>query len=149
MYSGFSGKRMLSFGPNDRFWGKNTINAAETNTGETSMAGIFDMFKGHHAGIEETSADYEALLEIIRGKVEMITDPETATMVSAELKSLTPIWDSPIIARQLLRDRLKVCNLSYDKVTGRFKSDMPEAELLEAVQDSGQTGSVKRKAKGA
>lgn len=127
-----NGEREISFTPTEVFYGKNSCNLPKIisipnlNTKkEKPMTTIFSAFKEMVDSQGALMEEYSALLAVIDLKVESVVGVETATSISEELKGLQEIWDSKLIARMKLNDRLAEIGCKYNSTEKVFEMIKP------------------------
>lgn len=117
-------KRTISFDPCEKYYGKNTcqlpslIELDELAPGKPNGF-LSNVLIQYEKGLEQRQAmavDYSELMDIIREKIETISDAETANEVATwagEYK--THIWDSKLQAGYLLQAKTKELGLKLNK----------------------------------
>ena len=128
-------KRTISFSPCEKFYAKNTCNLQspmeipgiiDDNGNPTGandfMEKIIKSYMSYQEKQTELSGEYEALMEVITAKVDMVTDADTANEVSAEILNLTHIFDSKLRGAVLLNDRCKQLGLKLNKTTKKYEA---------------------------
>lgn len=128
-------KRTISFNPCEKFYGKNTCNLPErmeiptliNDKGEligenNFMTNIINTYSKYQAKQTELSSEYEDLMEVIKAKIEMVNDVESANNVSKSLARMQHIFDSKIQAGILLNKRCKELGLKLNKVSKQYEA---------------------------
>jgi hypothetical protein len=121
-------KRMISFDACERFYGKNTIQLPPESEilpikegGKNDFLSLLvDRLKEQSEKRAETVKKYGELIEVIKLASESIINQETANIYVETCKGLDVIWDSNLVARSLLSDKVKELNLSYDKDSKKY-----------------------------
>ena len=81
-------------------------------------------FDAYHAYLKKQagiSAEYEALMDVVRENVEAIEDADTANKVTANVLSFQHIWDSKLRASLLISDKCKQLGLKFNKITKKYE----------------------------
>ena len=127
--------RTISFNPCEKFYAKNTCNLPErmeipTTIDENGnpvkanefMSKVIKDYMTYQAKQTELSSEYEALLEVISAKVEMVADADTANQVLDDLNTMQHIFDSKLRGRYMLNDRCKALGLKANVKTKRYEA---------------------------
>ena len=129
-------KRTISFNPQEKFYAKNTCNLkplmeiptiidSEGNAvaANNFITGIIREYMDYQAKQTELTEQYEALMDVITAKVEMVTDADTANQVLDDLNTMKGhIFDSKLRGRILLNDRCKQLGLKANVKTKRYEA---------------------------
>ena len=121
-------ERTVSFTPSDIFYAKNTCGLPNiiaipdlTKQAKKPMTEIFEKFKQMLDSQAVVMDEYKALLSVLEGKIEMVTDAETAMTVSMEIKGMQEIWDSRTISRIMLNEKITALGLKYNQTSKLFE----------------------------
>lgn len=127
-------ERTISWSPTEKFYAKNTCNLdamqkiptiIDKNGNVIAQNNFFTkIFDAYHAYLKkqaEISAEYEALMDVIRENVGIIEDPETANQVVENIKKFNHIWDSKLRASYLVLDKCKHLGLKFNKITNQYE----------------------------
>jgi len=138
-------KRTISFDPCEKFYGKNTcqlpslIELPELKEGVSNglLSGIFTSY---HKALEvrkQVAVEYNDLMEVIREKVESITDATTANDVIGFVTSYeTHIWDSKLQGSYMIMKVAKEKGLVLN-AQKRYEDPKPVvSEKKEVVQET-------------
>lgn len=128
-------KRTISFSPCEKFYAKNTCNLKspmeipsiiDDNGNPTGandfMEKIIKSYMSYQEKQTELSGEYEALMDVITAKVEMVTDADTANQVLDDLNTMQHIFDSKLRGRILLNDRCKKLGMKANVKTKRYEA---------------------------
>lgn len=128
-------KRTISFNPCEKFYGKNTCNLPErleiptiidtngTPIGANNfMTKIIESYSTYQAKQAELSSEYEALMDVIKENIEMVTDVASANEVAASIASMQHIFDSKLRAGMMLNDKCKSLGLKFNKLSKKYES---------------------------
>lgn len=128
-------KRTISFDPCEKFYGKNTCNlpsiidiptlldsAGNVVKGNTFLSDVIKTYQAYQAKQTEKSGEYEAILDVIREKVESVVDATTANTVAEELKTLNHIFDSKIQAATILQKKASELGLKLNKTNKTYEA---------------------------
>lgn len=124
-------KRTISFLPQEKYYAKNACGLNETiDLPELKDGMPNDFFDKHIVQLyqktlsdrKEKVGEYNDLIELIDGKVESITNAETANDVIAWAVAFTGhIWGSKIIASQKIKDRTSELGLKFNPKTKKYE----------------------------
>ena len=126
-------KRVITFDPNEYYYAKNTCNLPaaielpvvvdESGKGSSNVAftNIVKTYKASQEKRQETTANYEALLEVIKDNVSSVKDKDSLNEVMVELFGMTPIYDSLLHAQKAVNAKAKELGLTYNKTTKRYE----------------------------
>ena len=128
-------KRTISFNPCEKFYGKNTCNLPErieiptiidangTPIGTNNfMSKIIDSYSTYQAKQTELSSEYEALMDVIKENIEMVTDVVSANEVAASIAKMQHIFDSKLRAGVMLNEKCKSLGLKFNKLSKQYES---------------------------
>ena len=128
-------KRTISFNPQEKFYAKNTCNLkplmeiptiidskGNAVAANNFITGIIREYMDYQAKQTELIDQYEALMDVITAKVDMVVDADTANEVSAEILNLTHIFDSKLRGAMMLRDRCKQLGLKLNIQNKKYEA---------------------------
>lgn len=128
-------KRTISFNPCEKFYGKNTCNLPErqeiptiidvngTPVGTNNfMTKIIESYSTYQAKQSELSCEYEALMDVIKENIEMVTDVASANEVAVAIGNMQHIFDSKLRAGMMLNDKCKSLGLKFNKLSKKYES---------------------------
>lgn len=129
-------ERTISFNPCEKFYGKNTCNLSARidiptivdKKGFAFCENDFmtrEIIQSYYAFQEkqtEICGEYEQLMELIKAKIEVVNDADTANEVAGELAGMQHIFDSKLQAGMLLNQRCKKLGLKFNKVTKSYEA---------------------------
>lgn len=128
-------KRTISFSPCEKFYAKNTCNLKspmeipsiiDDNGNPTGandfMEKIIKSYMSYQEKQTELSGEYEALMDVITAKVDMVTDADTANRVLDDLNTMQHIFDSKLRGRILLNERCKQLGLKSNVKAKRYEA---------------------------
>lgn len=126
--------RTVFWTPSEKFYAKNTCNlpsyikiptiidANGEITGANNMVSrIFESYQKYLDGQHNKSKDYDALLDVIKLKVESVVDKDTANVAKDEIAALSVIWDSKTKGAIWLSAKCKTLGLVYNATTGKYE----------------------------
>jgi len=122
-------KRTISFDPCEKFYAKNTCNLPEKievpvildTTGmsigkNVFMSGIFSAYAASLEKRKEMAGEYEVLIDLIRSKVDEITDGASANEFIEWVSGFDGfIWDSKLQASMMMVEKTKGLGLKLNK----------------------------------
>lgn len=127
-------ERTISWSPTEKFYAKNTCNlpaiqkipviidATGNVTGQNVfLTNIFSSYQAYLKKQADISNDYEALMDVIKENVEMITDAEIANNISESIAKMQHIWDSKLKAGLMIRDKCNSLGLKLNKLTKKYE----------------------------
>lgn len=127
-------KRTISFNPCEKFYGKNTCNLPErleiptiidangSPIGTNNfMSKIIDSYSTYQAKQTELSSEYEALMDVIKENIEMVTDVVSANEVAASIAKMQHIFDSKLRAGVMLNEKCKSLGLKFNKLSKQYE----------------------------
>lgn len=127
-------KRVLTFDPTDRNDGKNTIymppvselpltvddkGCALPNTYITDC--IIKAFVSRLEAQKAINEDFAAIMTVIDGMIEGVTDADTANEACEKIKGLQHVGNSKVMGAKKLADRAKSLGLTFNKEAGRYE----------------------------
>jgi len=141
--------RTISFNPTDAFYGKNSCNLPDIidipdlhKTASKPLTEIFNSFEEMLESQGELSEKYYALIDTIEAKVKAIKTAKQANEFVAWIKDEPEIWDSRVVGRGFLQNKVKSLGLKYNKEAGEYeeaeKKGKPKAEKKEAKDEKGK-----------
>ena len=122
-------ERTITFDPAEYYYAKNTCNLPavmklpvvvdEQGKGKSNVAfaNIVSSYKAAQVKRQETTAEYEALLDVIDGKVAAATDAQSLNDAMAEVFGFEQIYDSLLRAQRAVNNRAKALGLTYNKTS--------------------------------
>ena len=127
-------ERTISWSPTEKFYAKNTCNLEAMQKiptiidkdGNVTAQNNFltKTFDAYHAYLKKQagiSAEYEALMDVVRENVEAIEDADPANRVTANVLSFQHIWDSKLRAGLLISEKCKQLGLKLNKITKKYE----------------------------
>ena len=127
-------EKTISFDPCEKFYGKNTCNlpsiikvpviidANGNITGRnTFMSDIIAKYKEYQARQTELSGDYDALMDVIKENVEMVTDEVSANDAAERIAAFEHIFDSKVRAGMLLNEKCRKLGLRFNKLAKKYE----------------------------
>ena len=127
-------ERTISWSPTEKFYAKNTCNLEPIQKiptiidkdGNVTAQNNFltKTFDAYHAYLKKQagiSAEYEALMDVVRENVEAIEDADTANQVTANVLSFQHIWDSKLRAGLLISEKCQKLGLKFNKITKKYE----------------------------
>lgn len=127
-------ERTISWSPTEKFYAKNTCNlpaiqkipviidATGNVTGQNVfLTNIFSSYQAYLKKQADISNDYEALMDVIKENVEMITDAEIANSITESIAKMKHIWDSKLKAGLMIRDKCNSLGLKLNKLTKKYE----------------------------
>lgn len=122
---------VIDFTPNPAYYTKNAdlgriviprIIQDHNVTGQNNvMASIIGKWIAIQEASVQASAQYEALMQDIRGKIDSIKNADDANSIGAMLGDFAHMWDSKVQARQLFADKVKALGLTYNKEEKKYE----------------------------
>ena len=92
-------------------------------TGANSfMTKIIVAYTSYQSKQTELSSEYEALMEVIKENIEMVTDVVSANEVATTIANMQHIFDSKLRAGMLLNDKCKSLGLKFNKLSKKYES---------------------------
>lgn len=126
-------KRTITFNPDEHWYAKNTFNLpAEIEvpvvldeSGAVTQANdffsrIIDRFEEQKEKEAAVMDEYVMLVDMIRANAEDITDADSANLFVEKMQKIAPIYNSKLLARDLLKQRAAVLGLTFDAVERRY-----------------------------
>lgn len=126
--------RTISFDPCEKFYAKNTCNLPSTINiptiidensnivGQNNLMGsIFDNYQKYQKDQQERLSEYDAFIDVIAEKIELIKDAETANVVTAEILEMKHYWDTKLKSAQMINDRCKELGLVFNKIAKKYE----------------------------
>lgn len=127
-------ERTISWSPTEKFYAKNTCNlpsmqkipviidAAGNITGQNIfLSNIFDNYQTYLKKQADMSNEYEALMDVVKENIEMITDVDTANSIVDNITNMQHIWDSKLKAGLMIRDKCSSLGLKLNKLTKKYE----------------------------
>lgn len=117
-------KNTISFEPTERYYGKNTCKLPavldlhkplDTNTTNNQLTVIINQYQAALEERKKVAAEYNDLMELIKGNITEATDAKTLNEKVAWVVSIQHIWDSQMVARQVVQEMAKKLGLVLDK----------------------------------
>ena len=123
-------KRTISFLPQEKYYAKNACGLNETielpilSPGQPNNYFTHDVIGLYQKSLQERKekvAEYNQLIEVINGKIEAVTDAQTANEVVEWAKSYSGhVWSSKIVASQAIRAKATELGLIIDTKTKTY-----------------------------
>ena len=127
-------ERTISWSPAEKFYAKNTCNLPSIMKiptiidekgdiiGQNNfLTNVFNSYSEYLKKQAAVGNEYEALLDVVRENIEMITDANTANEVAGHMASLQHIWDSKLKAGMMINDKAKALGLRFNKLTKKYE----------------------------
>lgn len=126
-------ERVITFDPAEYYYAKNTCNLPaaiklpvvvdETGKGTSNVAfsNIVKSYKTAQEKRQEQTAEYEALLDVIAGKVGAATDAASLNEAMTEVFGFEQIYDSFLRAQKAVAAKGKALGLTYNKTARRYE----------------------------
>ena len=126
-------ERVITFDPAEYYYAKNTCNLPaaiklpvvvdETGKGTSNVAfsNIVKSYKTAQEKRQEQTAEYEALLDVIAGKVGTATDAASLNEAMTEVFGFEQIYDSFLRAQKAVAAKGKALGLTYNKTARRYE----------------------------
>jgi hypothetical protein len=120
-------ERVITFDPNECYYAKNTCNLPAAiklpvvvdekgnGTANNAMANIVKSYEGAQVKRQETTAEYEQLLDLIEETISYAVDVQTLNEVKDKVLGFTPIYDSFLKAQYAIARKGKELGLTYNK----------------------------------
>lgn len=126
-------ERVITFDPAEYYYAKNTCNLPaaiklpvvvdETGKGTSNVAftNIVKSYKTAQEKRQEQTAEYEALLDVISGKVGAAIDAASLNEAMTEVFGFEQIYDSFLRAQKAVVAKGKALGLTYNKTARRYE----------------------------
>ena len=124
-------KRTISFLPQEKYYAKNACGLNETielpeltesMPNDFFTKNIVDLYQKSLADRKEKVSDYNDLMEVIDGKIEAITDAQSANDYIEWAKSFDGhIWGSKAVASQKISDRAKELKITFNPKSKKYE----------------------------
>jgi phage nucleotide-binding protein len=120
-------ERIITFDPAEYYYAKNTCNLPAAiklpvvvdekgnGTANNAMANIVKSYEGAQVKRQETTAEYEQLLDLIEETISYAVDVQTLNEVKDKVLGFTPIYDSFLKAQYAIARKGKELGLTYNK----------------------------------
>ena len=121
-------ERVITFDPAEYYYAKNTCNLPAAiklpvvvdeqgkGLGNVAFANIVKSYKAAQEKRQEQTAEYEALLDVITGKVDAATDAASLTEAMREVFAYEHIYDSLLRAQKAVARKGAELKVVYNKV---------------------------------
>lgn len=127
-------KRVITFDPTDRNDGKNTINMPSTidvpiTVDSNAQAlpnnyiseNIIAAFVRRLETQKAINEDFAAIMDVIGGIVDGVSDADTANEACEKIKGLQHVGNSKVMGAKKLNDKAKSLGLTFNKEAGRYE----------------------------
>lgn len=127
-------KRVITFDPTDRNDGKNTIYMPPVNDLPVTVDGagialpnnyisenIIAAFARRLETQKAINEDFAAIMDVIGGIVDGVSDADTANEACEKIKGLQHVGNSKVMGSKKLNDKAKSLGLTFNKETGRYE----------------------------
>jgi len=115
-------KKTISFDPCEKYYAKNTCQLPAlmdipvlTDSRNDFLTGIITQYNASIEHRKEVANDYMAIMEVIHGAAEGITDAKTCNEFANHVNKLQHVWDSKLQAALIARDKAKELGLTLNK----------------------------------
>ena len=125
-------ERCITFDPQEYYYAKNTCNLApviklpvvvdEQGAGKsnTAFASIVKSYQTAQEKRQETTAEYEQLLDLIAETVAFATDVDSLNEVMEKVFAFPPIYDSFLRAQKAVAAKGNALGLKYNKIAKKY-----------------------------
>lgn len=125
--SAYGKERVITFDPTEEYYAKNTCNLPQViklpvvvdangvGTSNVAMTNIVKSYKAAQDQRVEQTADYEALLDVITGKVDAATDAASLNEAMAEVFGYDHIYDSLLRAKKAVAKKGAELKVVYNQ----------------------------------
>ena len=126
-------ERCITFDPQEYYYAKNTCNLApviklpvvvdEQGAGKsnTAFASIVKSYQNAQEKRQETTAEYEQLLDLIAETVAFATDVDSLNEVMEKVFAFPPIYDSFLRAQKAVAAKGNALGLKYNKIAKKYE----------------------------
>ena len=126
-------ERCITFDPQEYYYAKNTCNLApviklpvvvdEQGAGKsnTAFASIVKSYQTAQEKRQETTAEYEQLLDLIAETVAFATDVDSLNEVMEKVFAFPPIYDSFLRAQKAIAAKGNALGLKYNKIAKKYE----------------------------
>lgn len=126
-------ERVITFDPAEYYYAKNTCNLPAAiklpvvvdesgkGTSNVAFANIVKQYKAAQEKRQDTIAQYEALLGVIKENVNLADDAKSLNEAMTKVFGLEQIYDSFLKAQRAIADKGKELGLAYNKITKRYE----------------------------
>lgn len=127
-------EKTISWSPTEKFYAKNTCNLDPMVKipviidGQGNIIGqnnfltrVFDSYRDYLKVQQSKKEEYEALLDVIRENVELITDADTANEVTGNVLKLAHFWDTKVRAGMMINERCSGLGLKFNKLSKQYE----------------------------
>ncbi len=141
-------KRVINFNPTDKFYAKNSLDLPQgmeipsTAKGNTFIAKEIVALMQNRSVDQAAMADsYASLVSLIDASIKALENAEQVNSYYSEMGKKQVIWDSAMLEKHLLNERIAEIGVTFDKVKKTFVSsdaltqaiDAPKRKLFEKV----------------
>lgn len=126
-------ERVITFDPAEYYYAKNTcslpaaiklpvvVDEKGKGTSNVAFSNIVMSYKTAQEKRQEQTAEYEALLDVIAGKVKAATDAASLNEAMTEVFGFEQIYDSFLRAQKAVAAKGKALGLTYNKTARRYE----------------------------
>lgn len=128
-------KRTIYWNPQESFYAKNCCNLPDAyevpiivKNGEVCgknefLSNVFSNYRNYLKQQQEKQGQYNELIEQIKEDIATVNDVESANKAFEVISFYDPIWDSKIVAWNLLVEKTKSIGLKFNKATKQFSNE--------------------------
>jgi hypothetical protein len=129
-------ERCITFDPQEYYYAKNTCNLAPViklpvvvdekgvGKGNNAMSSIVASYKTAQEKRQETTAEYEQLLDVITENVEGATDVDSLNEAMVKVFGMTHIYDSLLRAKKAVAAKGTALGLTYNQTTKKYEAKL-------------------------
>lgn len=126
-------ERVITFDPNECYYAKNTcnlpaaiklpvvVNEAGMGAKNEAMTSIVASYRTAQEKRQETMAEYEALLGVIKETVNLADNVQSLNEAMDKVFGFEQIYDSLLRAQRLVNNKAKELGLTYNKIAKRYE----------------------------
>jgi hypothetical protein len=122
------GKRVINFNPSDKFYAKNSLDLPQgieipnpERNGNTFIAKqIVELSRTRAVNQVELREKYEAIVGLIESNIAELKNAAEVNGYYADMGKKEVIWDSALLEKRLLAERIATINVEFDKATKLF-----------------------------
>jgi phage nucleotide-binding protein len=129
-------ERCITFDPQEYYYAKNTCNLAPViklpvvvdekgvGKGNNAMSSIVASYKTAQEKRQETTGEYEQLLDVITENVEGATDVDSLNEAMVKVFGITHIYDSLLRAKKAVAAKGTALGLTYNQTTKKYEAKL-------------------------